>query len=232
MASFSTYTIYARFFPAIISALPLAVLWFFLSDLKELSNLVSFVLQFKFLGELSFSLVFLYLYAQIIRTTSKFLEERYFTKAKGFPTTYLMSYENRVFSESYKDKYRERIASCFNLELLDADKEKEEPEEAKKRLDEVVKHVILKVGDGKLVGKHNIWYGFFRNLIGGSFYSTTFCLLNIGVGYFLINNPILVIPSGVILILNATILFFRKKILIQNGEAYAKQLIAEFMSQG
>jgi len=47
----------------------------------------------------------------------------------------------------------------------------------KKRLNEATKQVILKVRDGHLVKKHNIWYGFFRNLVGGSIYSSFFCFL-------------------------------------------------------
>ena len=226
---FDTYTVYARFFPTLIASLPLFVLWFFLSEFQQISSLVKYILDLRFLGKLSLSLVFLYFFAQLIRVTSKFFEHRYFTGGKGFPTTYLMTYKDKTFSSAYKDKYRGRIKKFFDLDLLNEKEESNDNEEARRRLNEVTKHVVLKVSDGKLVKKHNIWYGFFRNLAGGIIYSVVFCMINISVSIFIIKNSILTIVSFVLLICFLFVLILNKRILIQNGEAYAKQLIAEFM---
>ncbi len=166
----------------------------------------------------------------IIRVTSKFFEKHYFTDAEGFPTTYLMTYKDQTFSAQYKDTYRVKIFELFNLQLLDANDEKKDIVEARRRLNEATKHVILKVRSGYLVNKHNVWYGFFRNLIGGSIYSSIFCVLNLLIGFFVLNNITLIIVSFVLLIPYAAVLIFHKPILFQNGDAYAKQLIGEFMS--
>jgi hypothetical protein len=40
---FDEYTIYARFFPGVLSALPLLVLWYFLSGNTQLKDLVNFL---------------------------------------------------------------------------------------------------------------------------------------------------------------------------------------------
>jgi hypothetical protein len=48
--SFDRYTIQARFFPCIMSVLPLFVLAFFLSGDVELKNLAKFLCSLKFVG--------------------------------------------------------------------------------------------------------------------------------------------------------------------------------------
>ena len=114
---FDSYTLYARIFPALISALPLFILSYFISALGELSGLVSYILNLNFLGTVTLGVVFLYFYAQVIRTASKFFEKRYFLSGRGFPTTYLMLYGDGTFSRNYKDAYRARAAKAFQITL-------------------------------------------------------------------------------------------------------------------
>lgn len=224
-----SYTLYARVFPALISALPLFILWYFISAMGELSGLMTYILSLKFIGSVTFGLVFLYFYAQIIRTTSKFLEKRYFLKERGFPTTYLMLYGDSSFSRSYKDAFRIRAKIAFNIILPTEEEENEDFAETKKRLNEITKHIILQLGSGHLILKHNVWYGFCRNLVGGSIFSSLFCILNIYIGAVALKNATLWASSAILLILFVFILLWRRSILVQHAEAYAKQLIAEFM---
>lgn len=228
---FDTYTIIARFFPAIISALPFFVLLFFISEIQSLRDLISYLSNLRFYGTVTFSIVFLYFYAELIRITSKCFERKYFLKEKGFPTTYLMLFENReYYSNDYKEKYRAKIKRLFDLDLLNSSEESQNLDEAIKKLNETIKHVILKVGDGKLVKKHNIWYGFYRNLIGGSIYAVILSLFNIFISLFVIDHKDMTVISTILIILYLLVFIFRKQILFQAGEEYAKQLIAEFMT--
>lgn len=226
------YVLYARFFPTIISALPLFILWFFLSENHHLRELLVFLLNIRFYGGITISLVALYLYAQIIRVTSKYFENRYFVRDLGFPTTYLMTYADDTFSKSYKDKYRDLVKKHFDIDVLGQDREASDAVEARKRLNEATKQIILKVGDGRLVRKQNVWYGFIRNLIGGAVFSIIFCLINIVVGLTVRRNMLLIILSLILLIAYGVLLLFRKQVMKQNAEAYANQLIAEFISLG
>jgi len=228
----STYTVYARFFPAIISALPLFVLWYFGAQDVQLREFGAYLVNLKFYGGVSLSLVSLYFYAHVIRVTSKWFENRYFVKAAGFPTTYLMTYADSTFSNAYKDRYRAEVRKQFDLVLPTEEEESRDPRDAAQRLSEVTKHVILKVGAGQLVLKHNVWYGFFRNLIGGTLYSMTFCVVNVLVGSIGLKNALLVYSSAVLLLLYGVVFLLRKPILVQNAESYARQLIAEFISLG
>ena len=230
--SVDRYTLQARFFPTIISALPLVVLAFFLSQDAQLNQLGKFLISLKFYGGITLSVVAIYFYAQLIRFVSKLFEASYFIKASGFPTTYLMTYVDDTYSKSYKDKYRQLIRRDFDMQLLDETGEAKDTDEARKRLNEVTKHVILKLKGGHLIGKHNIWYGFVRNIIGGAVFSLAFCAVNIVSGAVILKNPHLVIVSAVLVIPYAFLLIFWKPLLRQNAEAYAKQLIAEYISSG
>jgi hypothetical protein len=140
-----------------------------------------------------------------------------------------MTYADNIFSKSYKDKYRRIVREQFNIDLLNENEEATDIIEARKRLNEATQLIKLKIKEGHLVLKQNIWYGFVRNLIGGAIYSIIFCAINIIIGITAYKNPILVISSFILLIIYSGILLFRKQILIQNAEAYANQLIAEFM---
>ena len=227
---FDAYTVYARFFPAIVTALPLFVLWYFVAELAQLRNLMNFLLSIRFLGSITFAVVFLYFYAQLIRTTGKALEKRYFLCSRGFPTAYLMLYEDESYSTAYKDRYRRQIHADFGLALPTEAEERSDPENSRKRLGEITKHVILKVGDGTLVKKHNTWYGFWRNLIGGTIFAVVFCFGNVVLGTWYFEEPTLWIFGGTLFVPYGIVLGFHKPILFQHAEAYARQLIAEYLS--
>ena len=227
---FDEYTWKARFFPAIISALPLLALCFFLFYNTDFKNLMSFLFSLKFVGSVSISIILLYLYSQIIRILSKYFQNIYFTKADGFPSTYLMLYNNDTFSDSYKDKFRELIKNDFGITLKNKAEESKDKREAVKLLNEANKQIILKVKNGHLVLSHNIWYGFFRNLIGGSIFSILFCIANMTIALLIIDNEILFIFSCVILCFYLVLFLFKKHILVQTAEDYAQQLIAEYLN--
>jgi uncharacterized membrane protein len=227
----SGYELYARYLPAVLTALPVLILSFYLAKGEEARELIEYVLSLKFFGTLSMSLVLLYFYAQLIRTTSKAYEKKYFADARGFPTTYFMLYSDRTYSEVFKDEFRKRVSSTLGITLPNKDEEDDKPEEARRMLSEVTKQLILFVGDGVLVGKHNQWYGFFRNLIGGCVYGAIMAAINVLVGFYYLNSSPLVVISVFLLSLYCGLFFARRKILSQHAEAYARQLIAEFMSK-
>ena len=186
------YTIFARYLPALVAALPLLVIWYYMSDKFQLEGLASFILNAKVheVGEITFSLAILHVYSLLIREISKYFQRHYFTgnKAKGFPTTYLMTYSDSTFSDSYKDKYRELISKQFNFELLNKEDERVNITEARKRLNEATELVKTEMQNIYLVLKHNIWFGSLRNLIGGIITSMLFCIIGILLGVFFIEN--------------------------------------------
>ena len=229
------YTIFARYLPALLSSFPFFLIWYYLSDNFQLEGLSSFVLNIKLpeVGAITFSLAILHFYSLVIREISKYFQRQYFTgdRAKGFPTTYLMTYSDSTFSDSYKDKYRKLILKRFNFELLNKEDENTDIIEARKRLNEATGLVNVEMQNVYLISKHNIWFGSLRNLIGGTIISILLCIVGILLGLFFIENSKIMIFILVFLFFLYLLLFlFRRLILVHNGEAYAQKLFAEFIT--
>ena len=228
------YTIFARYLPTLISALPFFVIWYYLSGNFKLEGLASFILNIRLLegGAITCSLAILHFYSLGIREISKNFQRQYFTgdTAIGFPTTYLMTYSDSTLSESYKEKYRELILKRFGFELLNKDAEHTDTIEARKRLNEATRLVTAEMQNVYLVLKHNIWFGSLRNLIGGTIISMPLCIVGLALGWFLLEkNTIMILILTILFILNLVVFLFRKPILIHNGEEYAQTLFAEFI---
>ena len=224
-----TYSLHSRVLPAIIAAMPFFILLYFLTGISAFADMFAYLGTLKFYGGLSLSIVFLYAFAMLARITSKAFESAYFKRKSGFPTTYLMLYENQQYSDSYKQKYRDKVKHHFDLDLIGKQEEAGNRSEAIKRLEEAVKHVILHVGNGQLVLKHNMWYGFYRNLAGGSIYGTLLCIISAVLGVYILRNATLVSLSSVLLVIYVPVLLLNKWMIVRSGEDYAKQLIAEFL---
>lgn len=231
MAKFDMYTIRARFYPGIISALPILVLGYFLFPFEDFKNLLSFLLSLQFAGSITISVVFLYFYSQIIRMTSKHFTDKYFCKEKGLPTTYYMMFNDSHYSKEFKTRFREKIMNKFNFSLLNEEQEGKQKKEAKKRLDETIEMVRVNLDDRLLLKKHEIWYGFFRNLISGSIFGAIFSLLNIILGFFVFKNLVLIIVSAVLIVFYCLYFCQHRTFLFRAAEEYARRLLAEFMSQ-
>jgi hypothetical protein len=191
--------------------------------------MLAFVFSFKFFGYVSMSFVWLYFYAQLIRSTAKSFEKAYFHKTRGFPTTYFMLYSDSECSDAYKDAFRKRVKKAFGFELLTKSEEATNPLEAMRRLNDITKKLILRVGEGVLVGKHNQWYGFIRNLVGGSVFGLIGGIVAFILGQTILQNSILAYAAVALCVVYAAILLFRRPLIIQHAEAYARQLHAEFM---
>lgn len=226
----SAYEIYARYIPALLTGLPFIIGGFLLMKAAETKDILDFLLSLRFFGYISFTFIGLYFYAQLIRTVSKSFEKRYFHDQNGFPSTYFMLYANREYSDALKDAYRDKVKQEFNFLLSTRSEEEASRSEAIKRLNDITKRVILRVGKGVLIDKHNQWYGFFRNLIGGSIFGLLGSLSNLIVGYYILHDRGIVLISALLFVGYCALLLFRRPLIMQHAEAYARQLHAEFMN--
>ena len=227
----STYELFARYLPAIVTSMPFLILGFVLLHRNDTRALMSFVISLKFFGYVSMSFISLYFYSHLIRTFAKLFEKIYFQKKRGFPTTYLMLYSDAECSDAYKEDFRKRIKKSFGFDLLTKAEEETNPVEAMKRLNDITKQLILRVGDGVLVGKHNQWYGFIRNLVGGSLFGLIGGIVTIALGRTVLHDNVLTYAALALCCIYAVILLFCRILIVQHAEAYARQLHAEFMKK-
>ena len=221
---FNQYNLQARIAPAIICAIPILLFqYFFLS--QEISIFIAFLGNLKFAGNLTISIVILYFLSQI----NRYLSKTFFEKEKIYiPTTDFLLFSNSEYSNEYKIKIYEKLEKDFGLKLPIEKEQKENEINSRKRISEIISLVRRKVGNGKLLLQHNIEYGFWRNLIGGSIISVLFSGITTYFSYAE-NNKTLFIASIILLIIYLLILICNKFIIDSFGKMYARVLIQEYM---
>lgn len=223
---FNKYTIQARFIPTIIIAVPIFVLQYnFFS--KEIIDFLTFLGGLKFAGNITISIAVLYFVSQI----NRFISKTFFEKPEIYmPTTDFLLLNNTEYSEGYKQKIYKKLENEFDLKIPSKSIQGEDELSARKRIAEVMSLARKRVGKGKLLLQHNIEYGFWRNLVGGSIFAVLFSLIILYLSYIR-NDYTFLIISIILLVMFSIILFCNKFFIDRVGKMYARVLIQEYMEK-
>ncbi len=226
---FNQYNLKARIYPAILCIIPFMILYhFFLNNI--LGDFLNFIVKIKWIDDISISVIFIYLLAQIGRLIGKEVYEKiYFKNELNMPTTSFLMCSNSEYTSDYKSKIYQKIKKDFNLQLSLKEEEKNDEIKAKKKIVEAVGLIRGKVKNGRLLLQHTIEYGFWRNLIGGSTIALLFSLINIYFFKFITFNKIACIVSIVTSLIYLIPVVLSKVIITRLGNLYAKRLIQEYM---
>lgn len=219
------YQLYARLFPIILCSIPALIFQYYLLN-QEFANLLQFLGNFNFVGNTTISVAIIYFISQTNRLIAKTFFEQ---KEIYMPTTNFLLFCNPEYSEEYKRKIYKKIHDDFNIQLPTKNEQNGNELNSRKRIAEAMGIVRKKVKSNELLFQHNIEYGFWRNLIGGTFIAIFFSIIDIYFALTQSNNPILII-SIVILIVCFALLFFNRYITKKIGELYAKVLLQEYMA--
>eukprot|EP01029_Cantina_marsupialis_P024137 TRINITY_DN6137_c0_g3_i1.p1 TRINITY_DN6137_c0_g3~~TRINITY_DN6137_c0_g3_i1.p1 ORF type:complete len:241 (+),score=11.81 TRINITY_DN6137_c0_g3_i1:107-829(+) len=219
------YNLKARVFPVLIAAFPIIL---FLQEqfMGEMNSLIE-LLKFEVLGGTSFLLILLWFISMLNREISKAMEKYYYGEPRVFPSTYLMLYTNNVLSEEMKNTYRAKVTLLFKREAPLKELELENLEEAIKHLGEIAQLVLDSCRDDVLLFKHNIWYGFWRNLISAILILFPFVLAIVIYDFYRSDLPI--IQLGFLIVMSVIILL-HKRIWKVNAERFAKKLFSIFLT--
>lgn len=217
---FNEYNLKARVFPALLTAIPL-----FLIKHYIINQYFSFSLTQVIFGDVSILIILIYLFSQINRVISKSL----FEVKTNFPTDKALLPSSTALSQQYRQNLGEKIKKDFNLTLPELKEENENEEDVKTRIREIVKSIINKVKDGRLLLQHNIEYGFYRNLLGGSVVASVVSLVNIFLFCLWFQNKTIAITSMVLFLVYLFVVIFHKKILKHYSEEYTQVLFREYL---
>lgn len=224
MKIFDEYNLKARVFPVLIAAFP--ILLFLQEQFMGEMNSLKELLKFEVVGETSFLLVLLWFISMLNREISKAMEKYYYGEPRVFPTTYLMLFSNNILSDEMKSIYREQVGHVFSRNAPSKEQELERPDETKKLLGEIAQLVLDSCRDDVLLFKHNIWYGFWRNLISAIIIVFPFILAIVVYGFY--QREISLIQIGFLIVISA-IIIFHKRIWKVNAERFAKKLFSIFL---
>lgn len=221
---FDTYSLFAQFLPGIVALTPLIVLAIWI--LKKEYNEGPLTLTSIGLG----LLLLLFLFSSLSRSISKRYQERYFTNGPGFPTVYLLLFNDNRISSDIKKQYRQKAKEWFDIDFPTEDEEGTVLDDVRAKLLSVTELAKPFVYQNRLIRIHNNWYGFKRNVIGASvtgLLSSLIVLVSFVVfderdkGFWL--------SIIVCLLIYTTIFLSRKTTLIRAAETFGKQFIFDFL---
>lgn len=227
---FDAYTLKGRIAPAFFSIiLPIMVFnHFFVSE--EFSKAMGEILGAKLISNLTISTICLYFLSEFGRLIAKNVFERiYFKDESRMPTTDLMMFSDKTYSNDHKTKIRERIESDFDIVLPKQDEELEDEALARVRIVETMALIRKKLKGNKFLFQHNVEYGIMRNAIGGAVLGAFFSLLNIVFFVFVTKVELAVVLSTGLFIIYSLLLLFSRVVINFYGKNYAKILFREYM---
>ena len=228
--NFNKYTIGARLFPSMISAVPFFVLGHYYLTPK-IGDFVAIVSSYTWIGDLTISAAAVYLLMQVSRWISKPLfEDRIFDRGNQFPTTSFLLHTDTYYSSNYTHQIHERIIIDFDIILHSKQDEQRNLQDARKRIKEAISLVRNMVSDSGLVLQHNIEYGFARNLAGGSVIAFITSAVSAFLFYFVEPIDTAFTVSVIISMLYGMYLLLSKRIMKYLGANYADVLISEYMN--
>jgi len=229
MAS-NSYYLKARLFPTVLTAVPAIILYNkFVATLYH-DKLESIYSGLPTITNIILSSAIVFLLVQINRFLSKEIFQRlYFKDEINMPTTNLLLKSNNDLEASIKQKIEEKIKTKFDITLLTPIEESADEQRARKLITTTVSQIRNVLRDNYLLLQHNIEYGFFRNLIGGSFLA--FLISIIIFISSLCTGDISTRNLGLILIsIYFLPIILSKLILNRYGKYYAKILYEQFLT--
>lgn len=224
------YTLYARYFPALISIIPLTLIYFFLTPRYTEYGLEEYIKSTAFLFGVSGTFVLTYFISMVVRELGCYLERLYYQSKQGFPTTYLMLYGNERLPRQTKALYGQRISNDFRITRPTPKEEDKDPVEAVRILTQASKCLSSRYQQHEQVKDANIAYGFSRNASGGLFISVPSSIVGIVLGWQLQEHSLLV-WSTVCFGIYALLALFHKTWIRVNSEKYAEKVFSIYLGE-
>lgn len=224
------YYIRARLFPSILTAIPLLVFVNVIVSEFYYDKLTSVFSILPILTNFGLSTALVFLMVQLNRFLAKEIFQRfYFQNELKMPTTNHLLWSDTHLEHTIKEKIHSKILSKFEIKIQNENDEQYDELKSRKQIATAVSQIRNILRENKMLLQHNIEYGFFRNLIGGSVLALIFSLAIFIHGYLNINNNMKI--TGIILILIYLIPLVLSKLLIKRfGNYYSKILYEQFLS--
>jgi hypothetical protein len=226
----NNYYLKARLFPTVLTSIPALILYNkFIAALYH-DKLENIYTALPTITNVILSGAIVFLLVQINRFLSKEIFQRlYFKDELNMPTTDLLLKSNNEIESSIKQKIEDKIQSKFNISLLSSDEESVDETRARKLIATTVSQIRNILRDNSLLLQHNIEYGFFRNLIGGSFLSFVISFIIVVSSHY--TNDITTRNLGwIFTFIYFLPILFSKVIINRYGKYYAKILYEQFLT--
>ncbi|WP_075351020.1 hypothetical protein [Algoriphagus marinus] len=226
----NSYYLKARLFPTVLTSIPAIILYNkFVSSIYH-DKLANIYTALPTVTDIILSSAIVFLLVQINRFLSKEIFQRlYFKDEIYMPTTNLLLKSSNELETSIKQKIEDKIKSKFDINLLTKIEESDDEPRARKLIATTVSQIRNVLRDNSLLLQHNIEYGFFRNLIGGSFLGFVISIIILISSYY--TGDIETRSLGWILTSIYFLPILLSKVIIDKyGKYYAKILYEQFLT--
>lgn len=170
------YEKHARYYPVLISTLPLSIAVPYLGlqgysvGWEEFQKIGAIALCY-FSSAVLTALISWFL-KDVFRWTSKLLVQcpLYGKDGLNFPTTTMLLHQTTDLSNEYKKQITHKVEQCLHLKFLSKSVEQRKPEEARRIIRDAVDQMREMTRTNKLLLSSNVAYGAARNALGGCFW--------------------------------------------------------------
>lgn len=220
----------ARLFPALLTSIPILIFANNILAVKYADALTNIYSILPAIAHLGLSAAIIFLLVQINRFVAKEVFQRlYFKDELYMPSTNYLLQNNTFYPLQIKNNIRNKIKNKFQINLVDAELEIKDENNARKIIAMAVSQIRNSLRGNSMLLQHNIEYGFWRNLIGGSLVAFI-----ISVVIFIYGN-IQHLPDQQTVGLICSIIYFLpvvfSAVIIRHyGKYYAKILYEQFIS--
>lgn len=226
----NSYYLKARLFPTVLTSIPAIILYYKFVAVLYYDKLENIYSALPTVTNFLLSSAIIFLLVQINRLLSKEIFQRlYFKDEIYMPTTNLLLKSNNDLEVSIKQKLEDKIKAEFDIILLSTVEESNDEPRARKLITTTVSQIRNSLRDNSLLLQHNIEYGFFRNLIGGSFLAFVISLIIVGTSHC-IGDTATRSLGWILTIIYFVPILFSKVIINRYGKYYAKILYEQFLT--
>lgn len=224
------YYIKARLFPTLLTVIPLLILLNVIVAPLYHDSLSQIFAVLPLITNLGLSGALIFLMVQVNRLVSKEVFQRfYFQDEIKMPTTNHLLWSNAIIEKQTKIMIREKIRVHYDITLMDEEEESLNEMTCRKQIMVAVSQIRNSLRGNTLLLQHNIEYGFFRNLVGGSLVAIIFSIVILV--YALIHNDTTLTITGIILgVLYVVPILLSKMFIHRYGNYYSKILYEQFLS--
>lgn len=224
------YFYIARVFPALITSIPMLVFFNKIISVQYHSALKNVLELLPMITHLGLSAAVIFLCVQINRFLAKEVFQRfYFNQELHMPTTSLILWKSNYYDDAIKTKIRDKIQQTFEITLLSPTEEQQNENKARSLIATAVSQIRIALESSSMLSRHNIEYGFWRNLMGGSLLALIFAAANFYYGHSSAMTDLQTFGIFMFVIYLIPICF--SKLIMQNyGRYYGKILYEQFLS--
>lgn len=223
------YYLQARLIPALLTAIP-ALIFFHALLNPKLEILFSDMMLLTEGTGLSFSIALVFLWVQLSKMAGRSIFQRLiFEDELRMPTTNFLLYRDPYFTPETKRQIRKKIEDIFQLRLYNYKQEKQQELNARKQICLAVSQIREQLRQNQMLLRHNIDYGFFKNLISGSMLAFFLCVSGLLLGRI---NPAVHQFSELFMTLGSLYfipLLFSRSIMMHFARYYGKILYEQFL---